>query len=192
MPKAINRKYRTGTFISRFFRHTFEHKNIKKMLGANLAALAITSTLLPQTTNVLAQGVVNEPIIEAQTNLITEKGIQYPTSTISITQRYSFFHPGIDLDGLTGEPIKPIKTGKVLSVQTSKFGYGNEIIIDHGNQLISLYAHLSKIEVKKDQVVNMDTELGKMGATGHASGDHLHLEVHDHGKAINPLSVLPR
>lgn len=189
-PNEINKKYRKGTFISRFFRHVFEHKNINKLLGGNLAALAITSTLLPGSNDFLAQKVTNNPIIETQTNLITQKGVQYPTSELKITQKYSFFHPGLDLDGLTGDPIKAIKPGRVLSIQTSKFGYGNEVIIDHGNNLTSLYAHLSKIEVVENQEVGMETIIGRMGATGRASGDHLHIEVRDHGKAINPLTVL--
>ncbi len=191
-PKAVNRKYRRGTFISRFFRHVFEHKNISKLLGGNLAALAITGTLLPGATDAsLNQKVTVNPVIESQNTLITEKGIQYPTKDIKITQSYSFFHPGLDLDGLTGDPIKPIKPGYVLSIQTSKFGYGNEVIIDHGNSLTSLYAHLSKIEVVEGQEVKMETVIGKMGATGRAFGDHLHIEVRDHGKTINPLIVLP-
>jgi murein DD-endopeptidase MepM/ murein hydrolase activator NlpD len=192
-PQVVRRKYRSGSLMGKFFRYFFEHKNVKRVLGTNLAALAITTSFLPQaSTNVLAQGVVNEPVIEAQTNLVTEKGVQYPTIAIKITQKYSFFHPGLDLDGITGEPIKPIKIGKVQSVQTSKFGYGNEVIIDHGNGITSLYAHLSKIEVKEGQEVKMDTIVGKMGATGHAFGDHLHLEVRDHGKQINPLTILPK
>ena len=63
-------------------------------------------------------------------------------------------------------------------------------MIDHGNKLSSLYAHLSKIEVEEGQEVTMDTEIGRMGATGRAFGDHLHLEVYDHGKAVNPLTIL--
>ena len=51
---------------------------------------------------------------------------------------------------------------------------------------------IAKIEVEDGQEVSMDTEIGKMGATGRAFGDHLHLEVYDHGKAINPLTVLTR
>ena len=81
--------------------------------------------------------------------------------------------------------------GIVEAIDQSKYAYGNAILINHGNEITSLYAHLSKIEVGVNQEVTIETEVGKMGATGHASGDHLHLEIRDHGKPINPLSLLP-
>ena len=70
--------------------------------------------------------------------------------------------------------------------------YGNAILINHGSGFLSLYAHLSKILVKKDDIVTNQTVIGKIGATGRAFGDHLHLEIYENGKTINPLSVLPR
>lgn len=188
--KTLKRKYRVGSYAARFFRHIFEHKNIKKVLATNFAVLAITTSFIPQSSGVLAQNETDEIIVQAQTTLVTEKGIQYPTDPVRITQKYSFFHPGLDFDGLTGDPVKPIKPGKVSAVSYSKFAYGNSVLIEHTNQVSSLYAHLSKIEVEPGNEVTMDTELGKMGATGHAFGDHLHLEVYDHGHAINPLTVL--
>jgi murein DD-endopeptidase MepM/ murein hydrolase activator NlpD len=192
--EIVNKKYRKGSFLGKFFRHVFEHKNIKKALATNFAILSMATSLVPQGIDVQAQAPVASPttVIGTQVVLSTERGIQYPTSTVRITQRYHIFHPGLDLDGLTGDSIKPIKPGRVVAIERSKFAYGNSVIIDHGNQVTSLYAHLSKIEVVEGQDVTMNTEIGKMGATGRSFGDHLHLEVRDHGKAINPLSVLPR
>lgn len=191
--EIVNKKYRKGSFVAKIFRHIFEHKNIKKAFATNFAILSIATSLAPNV-DVQAQIPVASPnpVLEAQIVLSTEKGIQYPTNPVKITQKYSFFHPGLDLDGLTGDPVKPIKPGKVASVEKSKFGYGNEVIIDHGNQVTSLYAHLSVIEVSEGQEVDMNTQIGKMGSTGRSFGDHLHLEIRDHGKAINPLSVLPK
>jgi murein DD-endopeptidase MepM/ murein hydrolase activator NlpD len=80
----------------------------------------------------------------------------------------------------------------VLIAERARDGYGNTVFIDHGNNLTSRYAHLSKIEVKVGDKVNMDTEIGKLGITGRTTGPHLHLEIHENGKAINPLTVLPR
>ncbi len=187
--RTVKRKYRKGSLVGRYFRHIFEHKNLRQALAANFAIAVITTSFLPQPTNILAQE-TDEPIIEAQTNLVTEKGVQFPVGKVRLTQGFSFFHPGVDLDGVTGDPIKPIKPGRVISVDYSRFAYGNSIIIEHGNNLSSLYAHLSKIEVQQGQSVDMNVEIGKMGATGRAFGDHLHLEVYDHGKAINPLLIL--
>lgn len=191
-PELVGRKFRKGTFLSRFFRHIFEHKNIKKAVAANFAVITVATSLMPQSAAVQAQEFSENPTVEGQVVLVTEKGSQYPTAELRITQRFSFFHPGIDLDGVTGDEIKPIKPGKVVHVDHSKFAYGNSVIVDHGNKIASLYAHLSKIEVKEGQNVDMNTKLGEMGATGRSFGDHLHIEVYDHGKPINPLSVLPR
>lgn len=190
--EAVNKKYRKGSFLGRFFRHIFEHKKIGRALATNFALFSIATSFMPQISSSHAYSEASlAPVIENKIVLTTQKGIQYPANPVLITQRYSFFHGGIDLDGMTGDPIKPIKSGVVVSVKKSKFGYGNEVIVDHGNQLTTLYAHLSKIEVEEGKEVTMDTKLGEMGATGRAFGDHLHLEIRDHGRAINPLSVLP-
>lgn len=190
-PKILKRKYRVGSFVARFFRHIFEHKSIRRVLASNLAVITVATSFLPQG-DVQAQETVQESVIGTETTLVTEKSIQYPTEEVKITQRFSFYHPGIDLDGLTGDPIKSIKPGRVSAVSYSRFAYGNSVLVEHPNQVSSLYAHLSKVEVETGQEVTMETEIGEMGSTGRAFGDHLHLEVYDHGKAINPLSVLPR
>lgn len=182
---------RSGNKVSRYFRHIFEHKNIKRMLGANLALMLIATSFVP--TDVFANTEAEQSVIEEITTpLTTEKSVQYPTETVRVTQGYRLFHPGIDLDGLTGDPIRPIKKGRVEDVSMSKYAYGNAIIVDHGNQITSLYAHLSKIFVQEGQEVDTNTIIGAMGATGRAYGDHLHLEVRDHGIPISPYSVLPR
>ena len=190
---TIKAKYRSGTLVARFARHIFGHKNVGKAFGAVISIVAILSAYFPPAQSSLAQGNPETTIIQSENVVLkTEKGTQYPTNPIRITQGYGFFHPGLDLDGLTGDAIKPIKKGRVINVAKSKFSYGNSIIIDHGNGLTSLYAHLSKIEVNKDQEVTTDTKIGEMGSTGRSSGDHLHLEVTLNGKKVNPVSILPR
>lgn len=195
--KTLKAKYRVGNLIQRFFRHVFENTKIKKLLGTNIALMLVASSFMPKTailgTSVEAsEDLVSTTINESETPLKTEIGTQYPVGSIRITQGYKFYHPGLDLDGVTGDTIKPIKRGKVVSIDYSRFAYGNSIIVDHGNKLTSLYAHLSKIDVKEGQEVATDTKLGEMGATGRSFGDHLHLEVRENGVPLNPLSVLPR
>ena len=177
-----------GSKISRIFRHFFSHNKIQKIFGINLAAIFISSSLIqfPFKSGVVAGNDVQIPVI-----LNTKHGVQYPVKEIKVTQGYKLFHPGLDLDGITGDSIYPIMAGIVEAIDQSKYAYGNAILINHGNEITSLYAHLSKIEVGVNQEVTIETEVGKMGATGHASGDHLHLEIRDHGKPINPLSLLP-
>lgn len=174
-----------------FIHKLFAHKSVKKILGTNLAFALILTSFVPSHEFVSVDA--EEPFIsEAQTVLKTEKGTQFPVESIRITQGFRVYHPGVDLDGITGDIIKPIKKGKVQQVSYSKFSYGNSIVVNHGNEITSLYAHLSEINVEIDQEVTTETVIGKMGATGRSFGDHLHLEIRDHGHAINPTSVLPR
>lgn len=186
------KRARKGSKISRFFTHIFEHKRIRSLLGANLAIVVAASTLMPVGAATYSGEPEQNVISENVEILTTQNSVQYPVQEVKITQGFKFYHPGIDLDGITGDPIYPILAGHVEDISYSKYAYGNAIIINHGSGLTSLYAHLSKILVQKDQLVTTETKIGEMGATGHAIGDHLHLEVRDNGIAINPLSILPR
>lgn len=180
-------------YASHGVRGIFEHKHIKKILGSNLALAFIATSFLPKTASLPAYTKAQEEIIAVKTvKFTTEIGLQYPVSPIRITQGFRLFHPALDLDGITGDPIHPIKAGRVDKIQYSRFGYGNAIIIDHGNGIISLYAHLSKIEVKEGDEVTTASEIGKMGSTGHSTGDHLHLEIRIDGRAQNPSLILPK
>lgn len=187
------RRVRKGNKLSRFFRHIFEHKNIKRFLGANLALTIISTSFLSQnsinTSN--TSGPKNVLITEAPIVLTTKITIRYPVEKVIVSQGYRFYHPAIDFDGITGDNIFPIMDGKVKAVNYSKIGYGNAVYIMHGDNFSSLYAHLSKIEVKKDQEVTTKTKIGEMGSTGRTSGDHLHFELYKNNYPINPFSVLP-
>lgn len=156
----------------------------------NLAVFAIATSYIPSS-NGFSEEANENFIAKAPVVMTTESGIRYPTENIRITQGYKFYHPGIDLDGVTGDPIYPILSGKVTGIQYSKYAYGNAILIDHGNDITSLYAHLSQIFVERDQMVDIHTVIGAMGATGRAYGDHLHLEIRDHNYPINPFTLLP-
>ncbi len=184
------KKTRSGNKLSRFFRHVFEHKNIKRVFGANMALVIMATQFIP---NIPPSVEAEETIIrETETPITTIRDVQYPVKEVRITQGYSFFHPGLDLDGVTGDEIKSIKSGKVEAISYSKYAYGNAVLVNHGNKLTSLYAHLSKIEVNEGEEVTTLTKLGEMGATGRSFGDHLHLEIRENGIPINPYSVLPR
>jgi len=154
-----------------------------------MAIMIIASSFLPTQTS--GSNLKEDTVIESNAPFTTERGAQYPVKNIKITQGYYFFHPALDLDGITGDQIYPIMAGKVEAVEYSKFAYGNAVLIRHGG-ITSLYAHLSKINVEAGDEVTNKTVIGEMGATGRSWGDHLHLEVRDHGIPISPFSVLPR
>jgi len=183
-PKAIRR----GTS---YIKTVLAHKNLKKILGTNLTLMFIAASLIP--TNTFSEDTTDTSIIvENKINLKTKVSLQYPVKKIKITQGYKSYHPGLDLDGITGDEIRPIKDGVVELISTSKFAYGNAILINHGEGLSSLYAHLSKIYVFEGETVDTNTVIGEMGATGRSWGDHLHLEVRKNGIPINPFTILPR
>lgn len=189
--EAVNKKYRTGTLLGKVGRYVSEHKSVRKILVGNFAAFAIITAFLPSAkTNVFAEE--DNTVIKEQLSLVTEKGIQLPLGHLRINQNYGFFHPGIDLGASIGEAVKPVKAGVVTFAGYTSDGYGNLVVIEHNEDLESYYAHLSKIEVKTGELVTMETEIGKVGVTGHTTGPHLHLEIHQDGVAINPLLVLPR
>ena len=188
---SLIKNIKSGSKVSRFFRHIFEHKKIQKILGTNIALMVLATSFMPNNTALGDETTESSIVAETRVSVSTERGVQYPIQEIRITQGYKIFHPGIDLDGITGDPIKPIKAGFVEAISRSKYAYGNAIIVNHGNQLTSLYAHLSKILVTEGQEVTINTVIGEMGATGRSFGDHLHLEVRDHGTPISPISILP-
>ena len=181
---------RKGSKISRIFRHIFEHEKINKVMGLNLALLAAFAIVAPTSASVPPNPEENQAIVQNVIVLTTQKGIQYPVANVKISQSFRFYHPGMDLDGETGDPIKPIMSGVVAGVDYSKYAYGNAVIVDHGNGITSLYAHLSKIFVSIGDFADQSTIIGLMGATGRASGDHLHLEIRDHNVPLNPALVL--
>jgi len=185
---------RKGSKFSRYFRFIFENKRLRKIVGLNMPIVLFASSILPQTRAINPEEIKPENIVVSVQNIETktEKGVRYPTKEVRITQNFKFYHPGLDLDGVTGDPIYPFMAGIIAEISFSNYGYGNAILINHGNGITSLYAHLSKILVKKGDFVTQDTKIGEMGSTGHATGDHLHFEIRKDGVPFDPLLVLPK
>jgi murein DD-endopeptidase MepM/ murein hydrolase activator NlpD len=123
-------------------------------------------------------------------------GFIWPVDTnIRITNDFDASHPlGIDI-GLRFDPTAPIlavQSGTVTFVGGDPCcSYGLYVIVDHGDGLKTLYAHLSRIDVAVGQTVGQGEQLGVAGSTGYSTGPHLHFEVHLNGKRIDPLSRLP-
>ena len=100
-------------------------------------------------------------------------------------------HLGIDLAANLGDPIYAADGGVVVYAGANSYGYGNMIMIDHGTGFQTLYAHLSAIFVSCGNNVTQGQTIGSAGATGHASGPHLHFEVRTASAVIDPWNVLP-
>lgn len=99
-------------------------------------------------------------------------------------------HSGIDIAAPEGTPIQPVKAGVVV-FSGERSGYGQMVELDHGDATSSLYAHLSERLVREGDRVELSMPLGLVGQTGTSTGPHLHLEIHNQGRPIDPLSVLP-
>jgi murein DD-endopeptidase MepM/ murein hydrolase activator NlpD len=100
-------------------------------------------------------------------------------------------HLGIDLAANLGDNIYAADGGVVMYAGWNNYGYGNMVMIDHGTGFWSLYAHLSQIWVSCGENVTQGQNIGAAGATGHASGPHLHFEIRTSSSVINPWDVLP-
>ena len=175
----------------------FEHKNVKKVLGSNLAFMLIASSIIPATpVQAIAQEPKEEVIVSVsetlKDSLKTNVKIHYPLEKVIVNQGYSFFHPGVDFEAQKGDEVLPVKAGKVDSASWDITGYGNRVIVTHEDGLETLYAHLAKIEVKTGDTVEPFTKLGEAGSTGRSTGTHLHIEVRRNGILVNPFSILPR
>jgi murein DD-endopeptidase MepM/ murein hydrolase activator NlpD len=97
-------------------------------------------------------------------------------------------HRGMDIAGPTGTPIMAPAGGRVmlaLPPGTLK-KYGGIVVLDHGQGLTSLYMHMSAVTARKGQVLSQGAPLGKVGATGVATGPHLHWAVYVHGDSVQP------
>jgi murein DD-endopeptidase MepM/ murein hydrolase activator NlpD len=97
-------------------------------------------------------------------------------------------HTGQDFTAPVGTEVYATGNGTVRKVEYSRRGYGRNIIVDHGYGYQTLYAHLSKIEVRKGQRVNRGDVIGLVGNTGTSTAPHLHYEVIKNNRKINPAN----
>jgi len=108
-----------------------------------------------------------------------------------ISQYFAWYHPGIDITNSPGTPVRVSDSGTVVVAGwPDNYGYGNRVIVDHGNAFRTLYAHLSAIYVAPGQTVSKGDVIGAVGSTGRSSGPHLHFEVIKDGVHLNPPGVL--
>ncbi|MEW6493193.1 MAG: peptidoglycan DD-metalloendopeptidase family protein [Cyanobacteriota bacterium] len=108
-------------------------------------------------------------------------------------RRWGRMHRGIDIANAVGTPIVAAAPGVVVSAGWNSGGYGNLVEVQHPDGSVTLYAHNSRILVRRGQVVEQGQQLSEMGSTGYSTGPHLHFEVHPPGRgAVNPIAYLPK
>ncbi len=99
------------------------------------------------------------------------------------------YHRGLDLRGLTGEPVFAMARGKVVLAEELYFE-GNFILLDHGNNIMSAYMHLNSINVKEGDIVEAGQRIAAVGASGAVTGAHLHVSFYINGMSLDPMSLL--
>jgi murein DD-endopeptidase MepM/ murein hydrolase activator NlpD len=99
------------------------------------------------------------------------------------------FHHGTDYRGRHGTPVVAAGPGTV-TFAGRRGGYGNVIFIDHGNGVLTRYAHLRRIEIKNGATVTAGERIGQIGSTGRTTGPHLHFEVRLEGRSVDPTTAL--
>jgi murein DD-endopeptidase MepM/ murein hydrolase activator NlpD len=116
----------------------------------------------------------------------------YPTGNHFLSG-YDFIgiHTGIDLDADQGQPVYAADSGIVMFAGWSDWGYGNTVILDHGNKFYTLYGHLSAWFVSCGQVVYQGNQIAASGNTGRSAGAHLHFEIYYGAFTTNPWNWLP-
>ncbi len=125
--------------------------------------------------------------------LVGSGGFIWPTTSHRISGYvYSAYHGGVDLGAILGDPIFAADAGVVVYAGWNNWGYGNLVVIDHGNGWQTVYAHLNTWNVVCGQSVTQGAVLGGAGTTGRSSGVHLHFEMRSevYGR-VNPLNFLP-
>jgi len=148
---------------------------------------------LPYTSGSGATRVIAGPGGCASTNyaLIGSGGFIFPTSSTGLSGfDFSSYHLAVDLSAYTGDPVYAADSGTVVYAGWNDSGYGNLVVIDHGNGYETLYAHLSQIYVSCGSGVYRGGVIGAAGDTGRSYGSHLHFEVRLNGGFVNPWSVM--
>ena len=111
------------------------------------------------------------------------------TFTSPFGPRWGRNHNGVDIAATPGTPIYAPAMGTV-TFSSTKNGYGNYIIIDHGNGYVTTYAHMTERKVSEGEVVKQGDLIGTVGSTGRVTGPHLHFEILHNGKYVDPMAYI--
>jgi murein DD-endopeptidase MepM/ murein hydrolase activator NlpD len=107
-----------------------------------------------------------------------------------LTQGYRADHRAVDVAAPTGTAVTAADRGIVIRAGWNNQGYGHFVIVDHNIDYITLYAHLSEVLVEEGEIVAAGQVLGQVGSTGNSTGPHLHFEIRDFGRRVDPLAFL--
>lgn len=169
----------------------FEKRNIKAAFGGLISMTTLASGMFILPGDQSAMAVANIQPFEQEAFIETKRSLAnvLPENT-GVSQEFHLGHPGIDITAPLGTKIHPLKEGVVVLMSVTKWDYGRSVVIDHGNGLLTRYAHMGKIFVEEGERVTIDMPVGEVGLTGRTTGPHLHLEVMKDGRTVNPRPYL--
>ena len=159
-----------------------EAKKAAAAAAANQANGAVTTTGTSDYT-VTAAGSGVWPAPDSHTITSNYGGRSYP-----LDGSYNY-HLGTDIGASYGTPVVAYQGGTVL-IASYHWSYGNYVVVDHGNGLSTLYAHMSALTVSAGQTVTAGQQVGQVGSTGSSTGPHLHFEVRINGSNVDPAPYL--
>ncbi|MDP9018000.1 MAG: M23 family metallopeptidase [Candidatus Eremiobacteraeota bacterium] len=159
-------------------------------------AFSVAAPTAPLNEALLAQGI--QPSAPLSATPPTSAGFVWPASG-AVSSAFGprqnpfggapDFHPGIDIAAEQGSPILAASSGRVIQAGPDG-GYGNVVVIDHGNGVTSKYGHCSQTFATVGQQVRAGEEIAAVGSTGHSTGPHLHFEVRLGDKPVDPSTFL--
>lgn len=163
--------------LDRFLRWELSLRDMVHDTTARLAKLAVHGNVEIPDLSVLT----TDPVANTESS-----GFGWRDDPFRHDRRY---HRGTDFHAKAGTPVLAAGDGVVIFAGRQR-GYGNVIYVDHGGGVVTRYAHLRRIETKKNLAVTAGERIGQVGSTGRATGPHLHFEIRLDGRAVDPVTAM--
>ncbi len=201
LPKGVvDREALTRNFLTfkpRFSLVLLELKRLKNILYKSFLVLSLGVVVFGTSPITSIPVVTDTSVVYAQSeekHEIIASSFAQPVTLPHpgyLSTKFSSYHPGVDIAVGYGTPIHPISAGTIEQVNFGIVGYGNNVVVNHGNGFKSMYAHMGKVYVRVGEVVSTSDMLGTVGMTGRTTGPHTHLEIYYNDKAVDPQTLLP-
>lgn len=184
----INRVYTPGMSKEEFIQSVYSERGTKFESHTPDIQRSVKNRFISEQSDIMS--LVGKPISNVSSGTRTGTTTGYKSSGFG--ERIDPFtgnishHAGVDYPAPEGTPVNATSSGKVVSAGMTNGGYGNLVVIDHGNGIVTKYAHLSTVDVKSGDTVAAGQKLGGVGTTGRSTGNHLHYEIVKDGKQVDP------
>lgn len=168
----------------------WKNSTVRRVLGAPILGLATVLSVVTYPTHAFSYP-DSSPVASTELVLTTTEQYSFPVATLTgVSQNYHVLHPGVDLRAPKGTAVLAMGGGVVIEVKGMIVGYGHFVRIAHEGTLSTLYAHLDKVKVAVGQKIAKGEEIGTVGLTGWTTGPHLHFEVYEGVRTVNPTKYI--